>query len=96
MKLAQKCFRHTKERGQARLPNRELITVQVVIAAGTAFNIKAIEDSPGVSRSGRWACPRFLVVMTHFSQLCASLIAVRSGVVVQAHGDDFLQELIVR
>ena len=58
MKLAQKCFRHTKEQGQARLPNRELITVQVVIAAGTAFNIKAIGDSPGVSRSGRWARAR--------------------------------------
>ena len=31
-----------KERGQARLPNLELIRVEVVIAAGKVFNVRAI------------------------------------------------------
>jgi hypothetical protein len=41
--LPKECFdRAKKERGQARLPNPELIRVEVVIAAGKAFNVKAI------------------------------------------------------
>jgi hypothetical protein len=33
-----------KERGQARLPNFELIRLEVVIAAGRAFKVKAIAE----------------------------------------------------
>ena len=44
--------------GQAHLPNLELIRVELVISAGTAFKVKAIEKLLESLRSGRWACPR--------------------------------------
>jgi hypothetical protein len=40
--FAQKVFRpHKKERGQARLPNFELIRLEVLIDAGEAFSVSA-------------------------------------------------------
>jgi hypothetical protein len=39
--LHKKCFAK-KERGQARLPNFELIRLEVPIGAGKAFNVRAI------------------------------------------------------
>ena len=43
-----------KEREQAHLPHRELIKVEVVIAAGKAFNVKAMckSISLGVGKAG--------------------------------------------
>ncbi len=59
--FAQKVFRpRKKERGQARLPNFELIRLELLIGAGEAFNVKAFTRQR-VSRSGRRACPRSLV-----------------------------------
>ncbi|MGI8837172.1 MAG: hypothetical protein ACR2H4_11120 [Pyrinomonadaceae bacterium] len=43
--LAQKMFRPAQERGQARLPNFELIRLEVLIGAGQAFNVKAFTQS---------------------------------------------------
>ena len=37
-------FGTVKERGQARLPNSELIRVEVEIVAKKTFNVKAIEQ----------------------------------------------------
>jgi hypothetical protein len=44
--FAQKVFRpRQKERGQAHLPNFELIRLEVLIGAGKAFNVKAFTQS---------------------------------------------------
>ena len=46
--------------GQARLPDPELIRVELVIFAGQGFNLKGNRESHGVSASGRRAWPLLL------------------------------------
>jgi hypothetical protein len=66
--FAQKVFRSGKERGQARLPNLELIGLEVLSGAGKAFNVRAFTQSKSLEVGKAGLPPLFGGLNTSFVQ----------------------------